>query len=89
LLQRFRTTKNTAAFAKTLQVLAAPAGIYGSGALMLGSIGAMAALSGYSQEAEREADEVGLELMVRAGYDPAQDDPAQAPLPRLKQRGTK
>ena len=37
---------------------------------LLGSLGSRAAISGYSQELEREADMVGLGLMVRAGYDP-------------------
>ena len=49
-----------------------PFGGYGSLADLLGSIGAMAAVTGYSRELETEADKVGLDLMVQAGYDPAE-----------------
>lgn len=69
-IQGFRNVKNTAAFLTTLQVVAAPAGLYGMGATILGAIGAMAAVSGYSKELEAEADREGLNSMVRAGYDP-------------------
>jgi len=37
---------------------------------LLGSIGTMASLSGYSQELETEADLVGMAMMSAAGYDP-------------------
>jgi predicted Zn-dependent protease len=69
-VQGFRNLKQTAAFASTLAVVSAPAGLYGLGALALGTIGAMASISGYSQSLEEEADKKGLDLMVRAGYDP-------------------
>lgn len=36
----------------------------------LGELGAKAAVSGYSKDLEREADEVGLQRMIVAGYDP-------------------
>ena len=39
---------------------------------LLGSLGFMASVSGYSQDLERQADEVGFQLMLEAGYDPAQ-----------------
>jgi len=39
---------------------------------LLGNLGFIAAVSGYSQELERQADEVGFKLMVEAGYDPTQ-----------------
>jgi beta-barrel assembly-enhancing protease len=38
----------------------------------LGTIGALASISGYSQDFETEADTEGLALMVAAGYDPAE-----------------
>ncbi len=41
---------------------------YGQLAGRLGMIGAGALLAGYSRENEREADALGLEYMVRAGY---------------------
>ena len=69
-LQAFRTTKQAAAFGSTLGVIGAPAGIYGLGVVLLGSVGALAAVSGYSQSLEEEADTEGLRLMVNAGYDP-------------------
>ena len=36
----------------------------------LGSLGSKAAVSGYRRDLETEADLVGLQLMVKAGYDP-------------------
>jgi predicted Zn-dependent protease len=39
---------------------------------LLGNLGFLASVSGYSKELERQADEVGWKLMVEAGYDPAE-----------------
>ena len=69
-LQTFRSVKQAAAFGSTLQIIAAPAGIYGTAAVLLGALGTLAAVSGYSQALEEEADIQGLRLMVNAGYDP-------------------
>lgn len=69
-LQKFRSIKDTAAFMTTLQVLAAPAGLYGAGVTILGAVGAMAAVSGFSQGLEEEADREGFDMLVKAGYDP-------------------
>ena len=41
-------------------------------ARILGVNGSMAAVTGYTREFEAEADRVGLDLIVKAGYDPAQ-----------------
>jgi len=71
-LLTFRTVKQAAGFASTLAVIGAPAGLPGLGVVMLGSIGALAAVSGYSQSLEEEADTEGLRLMVNAGYDPGE-----------------
>ncbi|MBI4524903.1 MAG: M48 family metalloprotease [Deltaproteobacteria bacterium] len=71
-LQTFRNVKQAAAFATTLGVIGAPAGLYGLGAVALGTVGALAAVSGYSQGLEEEADAEGLRLMVNAGYDPGE-----------------
>lgn len=38
----------------------------------LGGLLVLAAISGYGRENEREADQVGLELVASAGYDPAE-----------------
>lgn len=53
--------------------VAAVAGAYtgfGEVASQLGSLGAGALLASYSRDNEREADALGLEYMVRAGYGP-------------------
>ena len=69
-IENYRSVKNTSAVLATVQVAAIPFGVYGSLASLLGSIGAMAAVTGYSRELETEADREGLELMTEAGYDP-------------------
>lgn len=71
-LQAFRNVKGAAAFLTTLQVIGAPAGLPGAGVVLLGTIGSMAAVSGYSQGAEEEADREAIEMLVRAGYDLAE-----------------
>jgi predicted Zn-dependent protease len=55
--------------------LSVVAGVAGGGALgqvaaQLGMIGAGALLASYSRDNEREADALGMEYMVKAGYDP-------------------
>ena len=67
-VQNMRTSRNAAAFLGTLQVIGAPAGIYGLAPVLLGAVGAMAAVTGYSRELEAEADKVGFDLLVKAGY---------------------
>jgi predicted Zn-dependent protease len=69
-IQNFRSVKNTTAVLATIQMASVPFGAYGNLANVLGSIGAMAAVTGYSRELETEADNSGLELLVNAGYDP-------------------
>jgi predicted Zn-dependent protease len=69
-IENFRSVKNTTAVLATLQMAAVPFGAYGGLANVLGTVGAMAAVTGYSRELETEADQGGLELLVRAGYDP-------------------
>jgi len=71
-IQQVRRVRGTASFLGTLQVIAAPAGVYGLAPLLLGAVGVMAAVSGYSKELETEADRVGFDLLVKAGYDPAE-----------------
>ncbi len=69
LVQEFRGIQNkTAAFA-VFQTLTLPLGVYGLPAQLLGAVGMMAAVTGYSQEVEREADAEGLQAMIAAGYD--------------------
>jgi predicted Zn-dependent protease len=71
-VQSFRAARQAAAFGTTLGVIGAPAGVYGLGVVLLGSLGALAAVSGYSQSLEEAADREGLRLMANAGYDPAE-----------------
>lgn len=68
--ENFRSVKNKAAVFSVFSVAAMPFGIYGALASLLGEVGTMAAISGYSQGLESEADNVGFDLMVGAGYDP-------------------
>ncbi|MHC4388697.1 MAG: M48 family metalloprotease [Planctomycetota bacterium] len=54
-----------------LSVLAGSQGAtYGQMASQLGMIGAGALLASYSRDNEREADDLGMEYMVRSGYNP-------------------
>ena len=69
-VQQFRTVKNTTAVLATIQMATVPFGVYGSLANVLGTVGAMASVTGYSRELETEADRVGMDLMAGAGYDP-------------------
>lgn len=69
-VQQNRTVKNTTAVLATLQMASIPFGVYGNLANLLGSVGTVAAVTGYSRELETEADINGMDLMVTAGYDP-------------------
>ena len=69
-VQQFRTVKNMTAVLATIQMASVPFGVYGSLANVLGTVGAMASVTGYSREMETEADRVGMERMADAGYDP-------------------
>jgi predicted Zn-dependent protease len=70
LVKQFRDIKNKTAFLATLQVMTAGFGAVGSFAFVLGGIGTIASVAGYSQEHEKEADVEGFNLMTKAGYDP-------------------
>ena len=59
-----RQVRGATGFAATVTV-----GTFGLGGL-LGGVGALAAVSGYSKDHEREADRVGFSHYVDAGYDP-------------------
>jgi predicted Zn-dependent protease len=72
MLQSFRTVQSTSVALTTLQLAGIPFGLYGSLAILLGSLSATAAVSGYSRALENEADTRGFELLVKAGYDPTQ-----------------
>jgi predicted Zn-dependent protease len=70
LVEQFRGIKNKTAFLATIQVASAGLGAYGSLVSLLGAIGTIAAVTGYSREHETEADSEGFKLMADAGYDP-------------------
>lgn len=66
---RVRAVQNKTAFISTVNVMAAPFGAIGAVVQLIGMVGTIASVYGYSQEQEAEADRVGLALVVRAGYD--------------------
>lgn len=70
LIKRFRDIKNTTAFLSTVAVtLGGVGGGIGDLTVLIGALGTLAAVSGYSRELETEADMEGLKLLVKAGYD--------------------
>ena len=72
-VKQFRNIKNMTAFLATFQVtVGSLGGGYGDLAAVLGTIGTLAAVTGYSRERETEADMEGLKRMIEAGYDPSE-----------------
>ena len=71
-VRSLRRMKGTSATLIGFQILTLPFGLVGSLANLLGTAGALASISGYSQEFETEADTDGLALMVAAGYSPGE-----------------
>ncbi len=70
-VKNFRSIKNKSAILATIQVSAGGLdGGIGDLANVLGTLGTVAAVTGYSRELETEADTVGFDLMVAADYDP-------------------
>jgi predicted Zn-dependent protease len=67
-MQRFRNAQDTANALVIVQFGLAAVGIPGLGDIA--TLIAMASISAYGQDHEREADRLGLELMAKAGYDP-------------------
>ncbi|HEY9193584.1 MAG TPA: M48 family metallopeptidase, partial [Methyloversatilis sp.] len=69
-LERLRDTRSKSALA---QFLGMAFGVAGAGSVgQIAQLGVMASLFSFSRDNEREADAIGLELMYRAGYDPAE-----------------
>ena len=70
-VENFRSIKNKTAVLATFQVTVGGLG-GGIGELVdiLGTVGTMAAITGYSRQLESEADSEGFKGMVEAGYDP-------------------
>jgi predicted Zn-dependent protease len=69
-VRHFRGLRNRTAVFASMQAALGGLPAIGGLASVLGEIGTMAAVSGYSQQLETEADMVGLRLMMDAGYDP-------------------
>jgi len=69
LLKQFRDVKNKTAFLSTVMVtLGGVGGGMGDLATLIGALGTLASVTGYSRELETEADTHGLKLMEKAGY---------------------
>lgn len=65
-IQRYRDARDKASFATFLGMGLAVAGAGGVGPLV--DLALVASIFAYSRDQEREADQVGLELMTKAGY---------------------
>jgi len=71
-IRDFRSAQNKTAFLATMNVTFGGVPVLGGIADLVGAFGTTAAITGYARDQEREADREGLDLMVRAGYDPAE-----------------
>ena len=71
-IKNLRQIKSQTSFYATLQFVGLPFGVFGNLVSLLGGLGTMAAISGYSKNMEAQADRYGLQLMTKAGYDPEQ-----------------
>lgn len=69
-IREFRSTKNKTAALATLRFTIGHVPVAGDLASLLGGIGAMGAVSGYSKGLETQADTEGFLRVVEAGYDP-------------------
>jgi Zn-dependent protease with chaperone function len=69
-LRAFRKVKDQPALLRAVQHTLSKTRSLQDMARFMGISGAIAAVSGHIRELEAEADRMGIELMVRAGYDP-------------------
>lgn len=67
-IQRYRDARDKASFSAFLGMGLALAGAGGAASLV--DLAMVASMYAYSRDQEREADQVGLELMTKAGYSP-------------------
>jgi predicted Zn-dependent protease len=68
-LRGTRQMRNQTAVLATIGAGAIGAGLAGSVVQLLGTVGTMAAVTGYSRDLEREADTEGFRMLTAAGYD--------------------
>jgi predicted Zn-dependent protease len=71
-LRVIRSIKDRPAYIAAVQDTLAKISAVQEVARLLGATGSMAAVSGYTRELESEADQVGLDLMAKANYDPTE-----------------
>ncbi|MCA0445599.1 MAG: M48 family metalloprotease [Bacteroidetes bacterium] len=64
----FRSQKSNSDALAFFSILSGGFGLIGAVARLIGEVGYMASVSGYSQELEKEADGVGFQRMKRSGY---------------------
>lgn len=69
-LRVIRSLKDRPAYIAAVQQTLARNSVVQGLARVLGATGSMAAVAGYTRELENEADQVGLDLMAKANYDP-------------------
>jgi predicted Zn-dependent protease len=69
-LQQWRTVRNTSNVLSFLSLATAAAGVGFAGDLA--QLIAMGAIFAYSRDQEREADDIGFEMMAHVGYEPVQ-----------------
>ena len=70
MLRERRSIRNKAAGLASFKATMGSVPLVGELSSALGELGTMASVSGYSKELETEADNIGFEWMVAAGYDP-------------------
>ncbi len=70
LLRERRNMRNKAAGLASFKATLGSVPLVGELSSALGELGTMASVSGYSQDLETEADNIGFHWMVAAGYDP-------------------